>query len=104
MLEPRTPAAAWSRTPRAIGSSTRTRGHLRLAPPREEAPYVDLDAGVYKLLGDFDARFPDGPPSLREADRLEVVGDVTFGRDVVVRGSVRLSGPRTIEDGAILEG
>jgi UTP--glucose-1-phosphate uridylyltransferase len=78
--------------------------NLTLAPPRDGAPYVDLDPGVYKLLDDFDARFPAGAPSLREADRLEVDGDVTFGRDVVVRGSVRLEGPRTVEDGAILEG
>ena len=32
-----------------------------------EAPYVDLDPDYYKLMRDFDARFPDGPPSLREA-------------------------------------
>ena len=77
---------------------------LTLAEGRDGAPYVDLDGDVYKLLDAFDARFPAGPPSLREADRLEVEGDVTFGRDVVVRGSVRLSGPRTVEDGAVLEG
>lgn len=77
---------------------------LRLAPPRTDAPYVDLDASVYKLLDDFDARFAAGPPSLIEADRLEVAGDVTFGRGVVVRGSVALEGPRTVEDGAVLEG
>jgi UTP--glucose-1-phosphate uridylyltransferase len=78
--------------------------NLALAPARDAAPYVDLDSGVYKLLGDFDARFPAGAPSLLEADRLEVDGDVTFGGDVVVRGSVRLEGPRTVEDGAVLEG
>jgi UTP--glucose-1-phosphate uridylyltransferase len=77
---------------------------LRLAPPRTDAPYVDLDASVYKLLDDFDARFPAGPPSLIEADRLEVARDVTFGRGVVVRGSVALEGPRTVDDGAVLEG
>ena len=42
----------------------------------------------FKLLRDFDARFPAGPPSLREAERLAVEGDVPFGRDVVVRGDV----------------
>ena len=37
-------------------------------------------------------------------DRLTVEGDVRFGSGVVVRGSVRLEGPREIEDGAVLEG
>ena len=45
-----------------------------------------LDSDHYKLMRDFDARFPAGPPSLKEADRFEVEGDVTFGADVVVRG------------------
>ncbi len=30
-------------------------------------PYVDLDGDFYKLVGDFDKRFPEGAPSLREA-------------------------------------
>jgi UTP--glucose-1-phosphate uridylyltransferase len=77
---------------------------VRLAEGRDGAPLVSLDDDHFKLLRDFDARFPHGAPSLREAERLEVEGDVTFGRDVVVRGSVAVHGPRTIEDGAVLEG
>ena len=77
---------------------------IELAPGREAAPYVALDGSYFKLMADFDARLPEGPPSLVAADRLEVDGDVTFGRDVVVRGSVRVEGPRRIEDGAVLEG
>ena len=30
-------------------------------------PYVDLDGDYYKLVGEFDKRFPEGAPSLREA-------------------------------------
>jgi UTP--glucose-1-phosphate uridylyltransferase len=71
---------------------------------RDEPPLVDLDPRYYKLLRDFDARFPAGPPSLKECDRLEVHGDVVFGRDVVIRGSVRIEGDRRIEDGAVVEG
>jgi UTP--glucose-1-phosphate uridylyltransferase len=67
-------------------------------------PLVRLDPRHFKLLRDFEARFPDGPPSLAQCERLEVEGDVSFGRDVVVRGSVRLQGPARIEDGAVLEG
>ncbi|HWT22682.1 MAG TPA: UTP--glucose-1-phosphate uridylyltransferase [Solirubrobacteraceae bacterium] len=77
---------------------------IELAPGRTAAPLAELDDAHFKLLRDFDARFPAGAPSLAEADRLTVAGDVTFGRDVVVRGSVRVDGPRRIEDGAVLEG
>ena len=67
-------------------------------------PVVELDSDHYKLLADFEARFPGGAPSLRECRRLEVDGDVTFGRDVVVRGVVRLAGPLSVADGELLEG
>jgi UTP--glucose-1-phosphate uridylyltransferase len=66
-------------------------------------PVVDLDDDHYKLLRDFEARIPDAP-SLVACERIAVDGDVTFGRDVVVRGSVRVEGPRRVEDGAVLEG
>jgi UTP--glucose-1-phosphate uridylyltransferase len=71
-------------------------------------PVVDLDDEFFKKLADFDSRFSRGAPSLVEADRLAVEGDVAFGRDVVVRGSVTLradgDGQRRIDDGAVLEG
>jgi UTP--glucose-1-phosphate uridylyltransferase len=70
---------------------------------RERPPLVSLDPDHFKLMGDFEPRFPGGPPSLADCDRLEVVGDVTFGHDVVVRGSVKLEGPRRIDDGEVLE-
>jgi UTP--glucose-1-phosphate uridylyltransferase len=67
-------------------------------------PHVVLDSEYYKLIGDFDARFPAGPPSLRECRRLSVNGDVTFGRDIAVMGEVELEGPLQIPDGEVLEG
>jgi UTP--glucose-1-phosphate uridylyltransferase len=50
------------------------------APEREgmEPPLVDLDPRYFKLLADFEARFPSGPPSLVGAERLVVRGDVVF--------------------------
>jgi UTP--glucose-1-phosphate uridylyltransferase len=68
-------------------------------------PYVDLDKRYYKLIDDFERRFPDGPPSLREAKRLVVHGDVTFGGGVRVRGAVSLDvdEPTRIEPGTVLE-
>jgi len=76
---------------------------VRLAPGREAAPLVEL-SDEFKLLSDFDERFPAGPPSLVEAERLEVEGDVRFGADVVVRGRARVEGPASIPDGAVLQG
>ena len=35
---------------------------------------------LLRLIDDFEARMPDGPPSLREAERLVVNGDVTLRR------------------------
>ena len=70
-------------------------------------PVVTLDPGHYRFVGDLDARFPDGVPSLREAVTLDVEGDWTFGAGVVVRGRVRLpdeGGARRVPAGAVLEG
>ncbi|MCP9490712.1 MAG: UTP--glucose-1-phosphate uridylyltransferase [Solirubrobacteraceae bacterium MAG38_C4-C5] len=65
-------------------------------------PVVDLDPDHFKLLADFEARFPAGPPSLRDCDRLTVAGDVTFGAGVAVRGTVRVEGPTHVEAGTVL--
>ncbi|HET6698022.1 MAG TPA: UTP--glucose-1-phosphate uridylyltransferase [Nocardioidaceae bacterium] len=76
---------------------------LDLRAPR--VPFVDLDSGHYKLIGDFDARFPDGAPSLRRAASLVVHGDWTFGADVSVRGDAVLEdqgAPGRIEPGRVL--
>ena len=65
-------------------------------------PFVDLD-GVYKLVGDFDRRFKEGAPSLREAESFVVDGDWTFGDNVKVVGKVTLDGDRgRIESGTVL--
>src|SRR4051794_37676522 len=85
--------------------------HVVVAPAREGrgAPLVELDPSYFKLIAAFDARFPHGAPSLVEAERLRVRGDVRFGRDVRVRGGVDVVNDEegrqlTVEDGAVLEG
>jgi UTP--glucose-1-phosphate uridylyltransferase len=67
-------------------------------------PFVDLDKRFYRVIDEFESRFPAGPPSLRAAERLVVHGDFTFGAGVVVRGAVELEAdePLRIEDGAVL--
>jgi UTP--glucose-1-phosphate uridylyltransferase len=64
-----------------------------------QEPVVTLDEEYYKLLPDFEQRFPDGAPSLRRCHRFEVEGDVTFGADVVAVGDVLVTGPRQVPDG-----
>jgi UTP--glucose-1-phosphate uridylyltransferase len=56
----------------------------------EELPYVDLDTDYYKLVRDFDKRFPEGAPSMKKASSLKVEGDWTFGHGVQVIGEVTL--------------
>jgi UTP--glucose-1-phosphate uridylyltransferase len=67
-------------------------------------PVVTLDDDHFKLVPDFEQRFPHGAPSLRRCGRLRVDGDVTFGAGVVVEGDVHVSGPRRIGDGEVLRG
>lgn len=68
-------------------------------------PLVRLDPEHYKRIADFEARFPAGVPSLREASSLTVQGDWTFGSGVVVHGDAVLGPterPMRVEDGARL--
>ena len=54
-------------------------------------PDVHLDSRHYKNIHDFDTRFPYGVPSLAAANSVDIEGDWTFGRDVVLFGDARLS-------------
>jgi UTP--glucose-1-phosphate uridylyltransferase len=76
---------------------------VQLTADGDAPPHVEL-SDEFKLLRDFEERFPGGPPSLRAAERLEVEGDVRFGAGVVVRGRVRVEGPAVVPDGTVLEG
>ncbi|MBZ5735112.1 UTP--glucose-1-phosphate uridylyltransferase [Nocardioides sp. TRM66260-LWL] len=69
-------------------------------------PFVDLDARYYKLVGEFDKRFPEGAPSLKEASSLRVEGDVVFGKGVAVRGdaAVRTGSTTRLDPQTVLEG
>ncbi|MGZ4498157.1 MAG: UTP--glucose-1-phosphate uridylyltransferase, partial [Nocardioides sp.] len=71
-----------------------------------EVPYVELDGDFYKLVGEFDKRFPDGAPSMRKATALRVDGDFTFGRGVQVVGDVALEAgsAQRVEADTVLSG
>ena len=89
---------------RRVRAERRARAWSSPRRARGTPPVIELDPEHYKLVPDLEQRFSGGPPSLVACDRLTVEGDVRFGSGVVVRGSVRVEGPREIEDGAVLEG
>jgi UTP--glucose-1-phosphate uridylyltransferase len=76
-----------------------------LSPVADPLPYVDLDTAFYQHVPEFERRFPDGAPSLREATSFTVSGDWTFGRKVKVVGEVALESPaaQRVEPGSVLE-
>lgn len=80
-------------------------GSVRLVGDR--ACLVDLDPDYYKTLSEFDARFPEGAPSLRDAETFIVRGDWSFGGGVRVTGRVELEDPgdpSPVEPGTVIEG
>lgn len=93
---------------RTRSDATRLEADGRLVPATAAPPTVVLDAAHYKLVGQLDAHFPHGPPSLVDCASLRVTGDVTFGADVVCRGDVHVvaaSGASArVPDGTVLSG
>ena len=71
-----------------------------------EIPFVDLDGDVYKLVTEFDKRFPDGTPSMKKASSFKVAGDWTFGHGVQVVGDVELAAKsaQRVADDTVLSG
>lgn len=69
---------------------------------------VDLDGKYYKLIDAMEARFPAGPPSLRDCRSLRVKGDVKFGAAVKLEGHVQLvnssEGQAEVASGSMLAG
>ena len=56
----------------------------------EKMPTVALAPDSYKLIQDFESRFAQGVPSLKEASSLDVQGSWRFGADVAVHGDAVL--------------
>lgn len=66
--------------------------HIIQNPTRKAGPIVvSLDAYYYKLVDQMEARFPHGTPSLIECNSLHVEGDIKFGQNVTLKGSVQLT-------------
>jgi UTP--glucose-1-phosphate uridylyltransferase len=62
-------------------------------PEANRRRVVDLDPRHFGRIADFEARFEDGAPSLRDCRRLRVRGDFRFGAGVRVEGEVELVNP-----------
>ena len=86
--------------------------HLVVNPARAETgytqlPLITLDERYYQLFDEMRARFPHGAPSLLQCETLQIEGDVSFGRNVVLRGKVRIvhegEGTLRIEDNSVLD-
>ncbi len=73
--------------------------------PASDIPFVDLDPAYYKLVPEFERRFPEGAPSLRQASSLKISGDWTFGAKVKVVGDVALEtgAAERVATGSVLE-
>jgi UTP--glucose-1-phosphate uridylyltransferase len=69
--------------------------------------HIQLDPDFYRKIDDFSRRFPDGAPSLLGCESLSVSGDVSFGSNVTIAGSITISNtrsaPAAIPGGAFIE-
>jgi UTP--glucose-1-phosphate uridylyltransferase len=68
---------------------------------------IRLDDDHYKFVGQLDAHFPHGAPSLLDCELFSLTGPFTFGEEVVCRGTVELVNDGetavVIDDGTVLE-
>ncbi len=58
--------------------------------PHSRMPLINLDANFYRLIDEFESRFPHGPPSLLGSESLDVKGDIVFGDHISIKGKVSL--------------
>jgi len=69
---------------------------------------IELDPRYYRHIDQLKARFSRGVPSLVDCVKLVVEGDVRFGGNVVMKGTVLISNKSgrqmSIPDGRVLEG
>ena len=73
-----------------------------------ETPVINLDSRYFKSIDAFEARFPDGVPSLASCRRLTVTGDVKFGENIKLVGDVNIDNQTgkqiLIEQNSIIQG
>ncbi len=82
---------------------------LELNPDKhDEGPLIRLDPEFYGHIDQFEARFPDGAPSLLACEQLTIRGDIRFESPVTLSGRVSLTNPdvrqKVITAGRMLRG
>lgn len=69
---------------------------------------VSLDSNWYRLIDDLESRFPHGAPSLIDCEKFTVSGDFRFGKNITLRGDVKMVNETSkqvlIEDGTVVTG
>ncbi len=67
---------------------------VRTIPDRKDTSLeIELDKKYYKLIDNFEARFPHGSPSLKMCSRLKIEGDVKFGKNIILKDRVHITNP-----------
>ncbi|MFW6323591.1 MAG: UTP--glucose-1-phosphate uridylyltransferase [Desulfovibrionales bacterium] len=78
---------------------------------RRPIPEISLDSRFYKKIDDFQVRFPIDMPSMLECESLRISGDVSFSRDVALKGNVAIENetehqlvvtPEMLENGGVV--
>jgi UTP--glucose-1-phosphate uridylyltransferase len=82
---------------------------VELAPQRRlPLPEIRLDDRFYKKIDEYEARFPEGVPSLLQAAGFTIEGDVRFEKGVEVHGEARVENRKkrqaVVAQGTRLEG
>ena len=75
---------------------------LKLVNKYGKVPHIELNEEFYKDINDFEKRFEGGIPSLKKCKSLKIIGDVYFGSNVEIRGDVKITKDRHL-DNIILE-
>ena len=63
----------------------------------DRAPLIELDDRYYGKITDLQTHFPSGAPSLSACRELKIIGDISFGEDVICEGRVNLSADKPIK-------
>ncbi len=67
---------------------------------------ISLDPKYYSWIDQLNQRFPAGAPSICDCDSLTIKGDVTFGKNINVKGSIVITNesgePKTVPDNTII--
>lgn len=78
------------------------------ADRRVDPAVVSLDSNWFRFIGDLESRFPHGAPSLVDCERFTVSGDFRFGKNITLRGDVKMVNETAqqvcVEDGAVISG